>query len=87
MRAMARHTPHFSRPVYEVLPWVYIGCGVAALSASYLLAARAALSIAVGVPGIACIVGGIVLLLRRRDYRALRSQYADPESLTRNDER
>jgi len=32
-------------------------------------------------------VGGFVLLLRRRDYRALRSQYADPDSLSRDDER
>src|SRR5438046_1748987 len=31
---------HFSRPVYEGLPWFYITFGIVALIASYLLAAR-----------------------------------------------
>ena len=84
---MQRPSPHFSRPLYEGLPWIYIILGLAALIASYLLAARGALSLIVGVVGLACVVGGFVLLLRRRDYRALRSQYADPESLSRHEER
>ena len=87
MHGMSRRGPHFSRPIYEGLPWVYIICGVAALVASYLLAPRAALSLTVGLLGVSAVVAGIVVLLRRRDYRALRSQYADPESLTGNDER
>jgi nitrate reductase gamma subunit len=57
-----------------------------ALIASYLLAARGLLSLLAGVLGLGCVVGGFVLLLRRRDYRALRSQYADPDSLSGNDE-
>lgn len=84
---MARHGPHLSRPVYEFLPWVYIICGVVALVASYLLAARGVMSLAVGLTGLFALVAGIVVLLRRRDYRALRSQYADPDSLSGNDER
>jgi len=84
---MPRSSPHFSRPVYEGLPWVYIISGLGALIASYLLAARAALSLLIGMLGLACVIGGFVLLLRRRDYRALRSQYADPDSLSSNDER
>jgi hypothetical protein len=84
---MQRPSPHFSRPLYEGLPWIYIILGLAALIASYLLAARGALSLIVGVVGLACVVGGFVLLLRRRDYRALRSQYADPESLSGHEER
>jgi hypothetical protein len=84
---MLRRGPHFSRPVYEGLPWVYIICGVAALIASYLLAARGALSLGVGLLGLLGVVAGIVVLLRRRDYRELRSQYADPDSLTGNEER
>ena len=79
---MARRTPHFSRPVYEGLPWFYIICGLSALAASYLLSARGFVSHTLGFLGLVCVVGGIVLLLRRRDYRALRSQYADSESLT-----
>ncbi|HYX73619.1 MAG TPA: hypothetical protein VE819_02935 [Steroidobacteraceae bacterium] len=84
---MQRPSPHLSRPLYEGLPWIYIIFGLAALTASYLLAARGALSLTVGVLGLACIVGGFVLLLRRRDYRALRSRYADPESLSGHEER
>jgi hypothetical protein len=78
---MQRHAPHFSRPVYEGLPWVYIMCGVLALFTSYLLAARGLLSLAVGLAGLLSLLGGIVVLLRRRDYRALRARYADPDSL------
>ncbi len=83
---MQRPSPHFSRPLYEGLPWIYIMFGLGALLASYLLAARAALSLLVGLLGLASVIGGFVLLLRRRDYRALRSQYADPDSLSGNDE-
>jgi hypothetical protein len=60
--------------------------GLGALLASYLLAARGTLSLLIGLAGLACVVGGFVLLLRRRDYRALRSQYANPDSLDGNDE-
>jgi hypothetical protein len=77
---MQRRTPHFSRPVYEGLPWVYIIFGLGALLVSYLLAAHGLLSLVTGLVGIAAILGGIVVLLRRRDYRALRSRYADPDS-------
>jgi len=83
---MPRPSPHFSRPVYEGLPWVYIICGLTALVASYLIAARGVLSLLVGLLGLACVVGGFVLLLRRRDSRALRSQYADPDFLSGSDE-
>jgi hypothetical protein len=70
----------FSRPVYEGLPWLYITCGVAALVASYLLPSGA-LSLIAGMIGFVGVLGGIVILLRRRDYRELRSQYGDPNSL------
>jgi len=78
---MSRHGPHFSRPVYEGLPWFYITVGLAALVTSYLFAGRAMLSLLVGVLGLLILVGGIVVLLRRRDYRALRSEYGNPDSL------
>jgi membrane associated rhomboid family serine protease len=78
---MQRHSPHFSRPVYEGLPWVYIMCGLLALLASYLLAARGVLSLLAGLAGLLSLVGGIVVLLRRRDYRALRARYANPDSM------
>jgi hypothetical protein len=31
--------------------------------------------------GLLALLGGVVILLRRRDYRKLRAQYGDPDSL------
>jgi len=70
----------FSRPVYESLPWIYIVCGLAALAGSYLMPSGV-LSLIVGLAGLMAVLGGVVILLRRRDYRALRSEYGDPEAL------
>jgi len=69
-----------SRPLYESLPWLYLACGVAACVGSYFLPSGV-LSLIVGFAGIAAVLGGVVILLRRRDYRELRSQYADPDAL------
>jgi hypothetical protein len=73
---------HLSRPVYEGLPWFYMAFGLAALAVSYLLAARGALSLAIGLLGLVALVYGIVVFLRRRDYRALRSEYGKPDSIS-----
>ncbi len=70
----------FSRPVYEGLPWFYIACGIAALVGSYLMPSGV-LSLVVGLAGLMAVLGGVVIVLRRRDYRALRSEYGDPEAL------
>jgi Flp pilus assembly protein TadB len=72
--------PRLSRPVYEGLPWFYVICGVAALTVSYFLP-PGMLSVIAGVLGLLAVLGGVVILLRRRDYRALRSEYAHPEAL------
>jgi hypothetical protein len=82
---MERPGRHLSRPLYEGLPWIYMASGVLALTGSYWLAAHGALSLIVGLFGLVMLVGGFVVLLRRRDYRRLRAQYADPDSLTRED--
>jgi len=73
--------PQFSRPVYEGLPWLYIICGLALLGGSYLMAAHAALTYPAGLAGLLLLLFGVVVLLRRRDYRALRSRYGEPDSL------
>jgi len=63
-----------SRPVYEALPYVYIVAGIIAAAASYvwrdppwsdLLAAL----------GLIVVVIGLVLALRRRDYRVQKRRY------------
>ena len=72
--------PRLSRPLYEGLPWVYMACGVAALAGSYVLSSRL-LSLFLGLLGLAGLLGGIVIALRRRDYRQLRANYADPGDL------
>jgi len=68
-----------SRPLYEGLPWLYVAGGAAALFGSYVSPYRA-LSLGVGVLGFLGVLGGIVVLLRRRDYRAMRSQYGNQDS-------
>jgi hypothetical protein len=75
----------FSRPVYEGLPWLYITCGLLILGGSYLLSAHGLLSLLAGILGLLFVLFGVVILLRRRDYRELRSQYPD-NLLTKNDE-
>lgn len=78
---------HLSRPVYEGLPWMYMAGGVLALLASYLLAAHGIVSLLIGMCGLAALLYGFVVLLRRRDYRALRSEYGQPDSLSDEDSR
>ena len=70
---------HLSRPMYEGLPWLYIAAGLTALGASYLIADSRALSLWVGLAGLAALLLGVVVLLRRRDYRDLRAQYGQPD--------
>lgn len=74
-----------SRPVYEGLPWLYMVFGLGALAVSYLLAAHGALSHAIGLLGLAALIYGIVVFLRRRGYRALSREYGNPDSLNDDD--
>jgi nitrate reductase gamma subunit len=71
---------HLARPLYEGLPWLYAVLGVGALFGSYL-AVSPLVSVALGLPGLAALLGGIVVWLRRRGYRRMRLQYACPDAL------
>jgi nitrate reductase gamma subunit len=68
-----------NQPLYEGLPWIYVAAGVIALFCSYMSPYRA-LSVIIGVLGFIGVLGGIVLLLRRRGFREMRAQYGDSDS-------
>jgi len=85
MRPMSRSKP-LSRPVYEALPWLYMVCGIAGLVASYFNPSHL-MSFVLGIPGLIAVIGGIVVLLRRRDFRKMRASYGNADaSLLRKSE-
>ena len=65
--------------MYEGLPWLYMAAGIVALGVSYLLGDSRAVGLLTGLAGLAAVLGGVVVLLRRRDYRELRSHYGQPD--------
>ena len=67
-----------SRPLYEGLPWIYVAAGAAALFGSYISPYRG-LAALMGVSGLLGVLGGTVVLLRRRDFRDLRSRYGNSD--------
>jgi hypothetical protein len=69
-----------SHPIYEGLPWVYLLGGLSALGLSYVVSSSV-WSVTLGLPGLLAVLGGAVVLLRRRGYRRLRAQYDAPDAL------
>ncbi len=63
-----------SKPVYESLPYAYLGLGAGALVASFYLRTSGWSNLIMGV-GLLALVGGLVLLLKRRDYRLQQRRY------------
>jgi len=72
--------------MYEGLPWIYIGGGITALGVSYLIGDSHVVGLIAGLAGLVILLGGVVVLLRRRDYRQLRSQYGQPDLTQRRDQ-
>jgi hypothetical protein len=75
---MERREYRLSRPIYEGLPWFYVGSGLLALLASYFQESRF-FSLILGLLGLVCVLGGLVVLLRRRDFRALSANYKNTD--------
>lgn len=67
-----------NKRLYEGLPFAYMGAGVAWLIAG-LLVGSARWSLILTLLGLICLTGGLVVLLKRRDYRASRSRSAFDE--------
>ena len=80
---MTRTGKRLSRPLYEGLPWIYVAGGAVALAGSYFCPFKA-VSIAISLLGLLAVLGGVVVLLRRRDYRAMRSEYDQADSTLRD---
>jgi Flp pilus assembly protein TadB len=62
-----------AKPVYEVLPYAYVAAGTASTVAAAYLQAWYWPQICAAI-GVAGIVGGLALLLKRRGYRSSRSR-------------
>lgn len=63
-----------SKPVYESLPYAYMGLGVGALVFSYYWRVPGWSDAIVGF-GLLAFVCGLVLVLKRRDYRIQKRRY------------
>ena len=69
-----------SKPVYEGLPFYYMGLGLASLAASFYVHSWHWPRICASL-GLLLLVGGLVLWLKRRGYRASRSRSRFDETL------
>ena len=63
-----------ARPVYEFLPYLYMLAGVVMLGAAWFIEISTLPSVFL-VVGVLSMMAGVVLWLRRRDYRTRQSEY------------
>jgi hypothetical protein len=63
-----------ARPVYEVLPYFYMLVGLGLLGAAWLVEANTLPSVFM-VVGALSLMAGLVLWLRRKDYRTRQQEY------------
>ena len=68
-----------AKPLYESTPFVLMLLGAVTASAAFCVDGAAWQAAAV-VPGLAALIGGLVLWLKRRDYRSSRSRKAFEET-------
>jgi len=65
------------KPLYEALPWLYGLGGVLSLAGSYRLTNTVASGL-LALVGVLAVLAGLVLALRRRDFRLRKSEYGNP---------
>ena len=63
-----------ARPIYELLPYLYMLVGAVLLGAAWLINVETLPSVFM-VVGSLSLLAGIVLWLRRRDYRTSQAEY------------
>jgi len=64
------------RPIYELLPYVYMIVGVVLLGVAWFLDVETLPGLLLAV-GSLSLLAGIVLWLRRRDYRTRQTEYTN----------
>jgi hypothetical protein len=64
------------RPIYELLPYVYMGVGAVLIGIAWFLQVETWPGIMLGVGSLSLLVG-IVLFLRRKDYRTRQAEYSN----------
>jgi len=63
-----------AKPIYEFLPYLYMLIGVLLVGSSWLVHASA-WPAALLIGGCVALLAGLVIWLRRRDYRTTQAQY------------
>jgi hypothetical protein len=63
-----------ARPIYEFLPYLYMLIGVGGLTAAWFVDTEPLPSIFM-IVGALSLMGGLVVWLRRRDYRTRQAEY------------
>jgi hypothetical protein len=63
-----------ARPIYELLPYLYMIVGLILLSAAWVVEMQTLPSVFM-VVGSLSLMAGLVLWLRRRDYRTRQAEY------------
>lgn len=63
-----------SRPFYESLPYVYMGLGAGSLAVSFYWRSPVWSNVLLGF-GLLAVIGGLVLVLKRRDFRIQKRRY------------